>query len=181
MKYLLHMGKETISDKLNDLPAFVFPPGKVVKVENDFLATKILEHLNLKGLVEVDQIGSDAMGMPLYDIKAAQQKGIVALKDARKRMVLNYIKSQREDRISANKPPLPPSPVVQKIIEEDGWDLAAEGINLMGAGFKVENKSVTNSGEIDELRQQLKDQGELLKQLLSDQNKALKEQKSKGV
>jgi hypothetical protein len=162
--WLIHVGKNTISDKLNDYPPFVFPAGKPVEVKSDFLANAILEHRKLDGLVEVPIIVDDK-GMS-FDLPGAKKAALENLKKGRRELVMQYVKTQQEYRISVGKPPLPPSPVVQKIIEEEGIDLAAEGINLSGSGFKIANQDLGD--RVATLEEQLA--------TLLEQNKLLKEQ-----
>jgi len=169
--YLVHAGKTAISDKVNDYPPFVFPPGEPVEIKDDFIAQKVMEHRRLEGLVEVKLVGGK-VGNP-FDLAPALAKAKKALASGRREMVETYIKTQREGRIRQNLPPLPPSPVVQKIIEEDGVDLRAEGINLSGAGFAVAEKTQAMEKEIAELQVNfaaLREQN----QLLIEQNKLLK-------
>jgi hypothetical protein len=174
--FLLQVGKETISDKLNDLPAFEFPPNEAIEVKDDFIAHKIMEHLRLFGLVEVPLIKSK--GGILYDVETAKKTATIALRAGRKEMVDRYIKTQREDRIRENKPPLPPSPVVRKIIEEDGIDLAKRGINLAGVGFDIANQPAELVERLNKLEA---DNALIVEQnrLLSEQNALLKQQQDK--
>ena len=172
--FLMHVGPSPISYKFNDLPDFVFEPGKAQEVRDDFLAKRLLEHKGPEGLVEMKPIGFDEMGLPKFDKVATQKEALAKLKEGRTEMVKRYISTQQEYRISAGKPPLPPSPVVARIIEEEGIDLAAEGITLAGSGFKVLGQDIgkrveTLEGQLAMLLEQNK--------LLQEQNNLLKAQK----
>lgn len=174
--WLMHVGKNQISDKLNDYPPFIFEPGKPKEVKDDFLARAILDHKGTEGLIEVPMVIDGATGLPKFDYETAKRAAVEKLKAGRKELVMRYISTQQEYRISAGKPPLPPSPVVQRIIEEEGIDLAAEGINLSGAGFKISGQDL--SARVETLEEQLK---MLLEQnkLLTEQNKLLKDRMGK--
>jgi len=132
--WLMHVGKEPIYEQVPGVGLFTFMPGKPLRIDDDYMASTILEHKRNLGLVRVPVIQDDR-GM-LFDTETATENAKQALAAGRMAMVKGYIASC-QDRIHAGKPPLPPAPVIQKIIEEDGIDLEAEGINLSGAGFKV--------------------------------------------
>jgi hypothetical protein len=170
----MHMGDTPVTDKLNDYPPFVFMPGKAKEVRDDFLARAILEHKGIEGLTEVEPIGYDDMGLPKFDFDGAKKKAIENLKRGQHELVMTYIKTQQEYRISSGKPPLPPSPVVARIIAKNGIDLEKEGINLAGAGFKLEGQDMVK--RVETLESQLEG---LLEQnkLLQEQNNLLKAKK----
>jgi hypothetical protein len=173
--WLMHVGATPVSDKLNDYPPFVFQPGKAQEVRDDFLARAILDHKGAEGLIEVKPVGFNEMGLPKFDLEAAKREALEKLKAGRTEMVKRYISTQQEYRISAGKPPLPPSPVVARIIEEEGIDLAAEGITLAGSGFKLGGQDINK--RVDTLEGQL---AQVLEQnkLLQEQNNLLKAKKA---
>jgi hypothetical protein len=173
--FLMHVGSTPVSDKLNDLPPFVFQPGKAQEVRDEFIAKVLLEHKGPEGLVEVKPIGFNEMGLPKFDLEASKREALEKLKEGRTELVKRYISTQQEYRISAGKPPLPPSPVVARIIEEEGIDLAAEGITLAGSGFKIGGQDI--SKRVETLESQL---AMLLEQnkLLAEQNSLLKAKKA---
>jgi hypothetical protein len=180
MKWLMHVNNDIVTDKINDFPPFVFPPHEAVLVENDFIAAAILAHKANQGLIEVPITGKQH-GLPVFDMEKAKKMATEARDSARRGLVMGYIKTQREDRIAANKPPLPPSPAIQKIIEEDGWDLQKEGITLMGSGFKIEDRSNGGEAQIGAMKDQIITLSETVK-LLMEQNKLImKQQKGKDV
>ena len=172
--FLMHVGSKPVSDKLNDLPPFVFQPGKAQEVRDDFIARALLDHKGPEGLIEVKPVGFNEMGLPKFDLEAAKREALERLKEGRTEMVKRYIQTQQEYRISAGKPPLPPSPVVAKIIEEEGIDLAAEGITLAGSGFKIGGQDLGK--RLETLEQQLATVIEQNK-LLQEQNNLLKAKK----
>jgi hypothetical protein len=172
MRYLMHVGKETIFEQVGGIGLFAFPPGEAVEIEDDYLAGIILEHKTLMGLIEVPT-KKTKQGV-MFDNEGAAAAAKTALVNGRASIVRAYIASC-QDRIQAGKPPLPPSPRVQKIIEEDGIDLAAEGINLTSAGFKINSQPA----ELMEKMKKFEDNLAMLMEqnkLLQEQNKILKDQ-----
>jgi hypothetical protein len=147
--YLLHVGNEPVYDFVQDIGMYTFPPGEPVEVKDDFIARAILEHKRLEGLVEVAVLRS--RGGIQFDIDGATGAAKTALTAGRRELVARYIKIQQEDRIRHNFPPLPPSPVVQRIIEEDGVDLKQFGINP--AGWMVTPQTQTSSADFDALKE----------------------------
>lgn len=149
---LLHVGKETIYDNITGVGLFSFPPGKAIEIQDEFLAKAILNHRKLDGLVAVPEIETDT-GIK-FDLETAKKKAAEALRAGRRELFDSYVKDQQEYRIAAGKPPLPPSPIVQRIIEEDGYRLSDYGI--YPKGFKVDDAAVKQDAEMDSLRQQNK-------------------------
>jgi hypothetical protein len=147
-----------------------------VEIKDGYLATTILEHKAQEGLIEVPII-RDKRGMT-FDLEKATELAKKALQEGRAAMVQRYIRTQREDRISIGKPAIPPSPKVQKIIEEDGIDLEAEGIKLSGVGFKVANQPAEFIAKMAQMEKNL---SVLMEQnaLLAENNRLLKEQMEK--
>ena len=87
-----------------------------------------------------------------------------------------YINTQLESRVRQNMPPLPPSPAVQKIIEEDGWDLGSYGIHPVG--WKIEERKGQQAVATDDKIALLEKQNEEFQQrmqLLLEQNHTLQE------
>lgn len=181
--YVLHMGKRAISDKQNDIPPIVIPPKKAFEIKDEFTAKLAIKHLRLQGLVEVP-VKEEKDGVPVYDIEGAKKLAYEALRKAQEELLKRYVTTQREDRISVNKPPMPPSGVVKEIIEDMNVDLAAMGINLSGAGFSIPTKGA-NEAEVKELRDELEEMQRNMAQLLRSNNELLKrinqnDGKSKG-
>jgi hypothetical protein len=154
MKYLLHMGEDPIYDKLNDLPPFEFLPGKATPVNDDFIASRILDHKRLEGLVEVP-CDIDEEGFPHYHTKEAKELALEALRRSEDELVDRYVTTQRNFMIAKNKAPLPPSNAIAKIIKKRRIDLAAMGLNISGAGFSL--PTVSESEESKAARAELKD------------------------
>lgn len=185
MPYLLHVGKHEVYDKINDYPPFCFPPGEAVEIPDEFIAGKILEHKRLEGLVMVPMKGKKN-GFPEYDVEGAKIEAARVLKKAHREIYERYVKDQRENRIRKNFPPLPPSEVVRRIIEEEGYDLAADGINIVGAGFSNPKKEAVSNEQFSLLLESLsllKEQNAFLKKQLEDKNGngAKQEVEKKGV
>lgn len=158
MRWLMHVNKEPVYDVIQGIGKFTFEPNKPTRIDDDFIAGRILEHCKLRGLVEVPVIESE------NGIKADTEAGRKAAKEAiafgQKKLVDNYIEEQK-GRIAANYPILPPSPVVQKIAAEQGIDFREYG--LTPPGVKI------NSSKPNERIEQLE---ETVKALL-EQNKLL--------
>lgn len=170
--WLMHVGKETIYEQVSGVGLFAFPPNEPIRIDDEYLASTILEHKSAEGLVRVPVI-TDRRGM-IFETEKAVVEAEKALRAGREALVKGFI-SACQERIQAGKPPLPPSPRIAKIIEEDGVDLVAEGINLSGAGFKIGSQTKDLIDKVNKLESNL---GALMEQskLLIEQNKLLKEQ-----
>lgn len=170
--WLMHVGRETVYDQIGGVGLFTFPPNEPIRIDDDYLASTILEHKAQEGLVRVPII-TNKQGL-IFDTEAAAKAARQALAEGRDKLIKGYIASC-QDRIQAGKPPLPPSPRVSKLIEEDGIDLAAEGINLGIAGFKVGGQAKDMLEKMAKLESNL---DMLIEQnrLLQEQNKLLKDQ-----
>ena len=170
----MHMGKKAISDKQSDIPPIVIPPRIAFEIKDDFRGNLCLKHLRLQGLVEVKPAGSKD-GFPLWDVDGAKKEAYAALRASQEELVKRYVTAQREDRISDNKPPMPPSAVVSEIIEDLNIDLAAMGINLAGAGFSISTKAETqNKEEMLNLKAQLLETQKNMQQMMSTQASLMK-------
>lgn len=128
-KILYHTDVEVVHD-LNDGLLYTFPPNEPVEVKDDYIASKILEHKVYHGLVEVKQIQTRS-GVK-YDLDAAQKAAEIALKEADKKVLDEYVKSQLEDRIRKNYPPVPPTGRYKYVVDKYRIDLRKYGINLIG-------------------------------------------------
>jgi len=171
--YVIHMGKEPISDKQNDIPPIVIPPKMPFEIKDEFTAKMALKHLRLKGLVEVPaKAGQD--GFPVYDVEEAKKLAYDALRKAQEELLNRYIRTQQEDRISVNKPPMPPSRPVREIIEDLNVDLSAMGINLAGAGFSIPTKG-GSAEEVQQLRSDFEELQRNMLQLMKTHNELLKQ------
>lgn len=171
--YVIHMGKESISDKQNDIPPIVIPPRVPFEIKDEFTAKLALKHLRLKGLVEVPVKGQKD-GFPVYDIEEAKRTALKALRDAQEELLKRYVTTQQEDRISVNKPPMPPSKTVRAIIEDLNVDLSAMGINLAGAGFSIPTRGGDNE-EVQQLRADLEELQRNMIQVMKSNNELLKQ------
>jgi hypothetical protein len=171
--WLMHVGKENLFEQVSGVGLFVFPPGEPTEIKDDYLAQSIVDHKILEGLIEVPII-RDKRGMS-FDLETAIPLATKALQEGRIARVQRYIKTQREDRIAAGKPALPPSPSILKIIEEEGIDLASEGITLSGVGFKVANQQSELLAKMVKMESTMNSLAEQ-NSLLAEQNKLLREQ-----
>lgn len=133
--YLMHVGDEPITENIPDIGFVTFLPGEATEVEDDFAGERLIERKRIQGFVEVPTIKS-RRGIE-FDLDTAEKLARAALLKGKKMLVDNYIAEQR-GRIQANFAALPPSPVVKKIIEEQGIDLKAYGITP--AGVKIESE-----------------------------------------
>jgi hypothetical protein len=147
MPWLIQMGKKPISENVSGVGLFVFPSGEPTEVKDDHLAGVLLERLAWAGLTRVPE--TRVGGLPQFDLRTARAAAGEALKQARKGLVERYIQNQLETRVRQNMPPMPPSPSVQEIIEEDGWDLAGYGI--FPVGWKVEEKTKAQDKRLEDL------------------------------
>ena len=147
MPYLLQMGKKPVHENISGVGLFTFPPGEPTEVKDEHLASVLLERMAWTGLTRVPEIRQN--GLPKFDIEGAKRVARDSLATARKGLVDRYIQHQLETRVRQNMPPLPPSPSVQEIIEEDGYDLAAYGIHPVG--WKVEERSKAQDQRMAEL------------------------------
>lgn len=169
---LIQVGKKPVHENISGVGLFTFPPDKPVEVKNTHLANVLLERLHWTGLTQVPEAeGPD--GLPVYDLKSARELAKQKLQEARKGLVERYIQHQLETRVRQNMPPLPPSPAVAEIVEEDGWDLKEYGINPVG--WKTGQAKQAQDERITALEQSNATLQETLKELM-EQNRLLLEQ-----
>jgi hypothetical protein len=160
--YLIHVGPEPIYFNLQNVGLITFRPNEPVEVKEEHSGKCILEALRKQGLVEVP-VAIDKNGFKIPNMETALKNAHVALEDGAKSMFMNYVKTQLDDRISIGKPPLPPSPAIQKIIERYGFDLESYGIKAQG--WQVGGQTKQLAVELAELKQKL--------QALAEQNEML--------
>jgi len=166
MPYLMHVGKTAVHDMIQDLGMITFPPDEPVEVQDPFIAGRILEHCKLYGMVEVPVIKSKS-GIS-FDIETARKAAREALLVAQKKLIDNYIEEQK-GRIAQNYPVLPPSPVVQRIAEEQGIDFKEYG--LTPPGVKIVSKPNERIEELENMVKALAEQNKLLLAKFEESNK----------
>jgi hypothetical protein len=170
--HLMHVGKEPIADVIQGIGLISFPPDEPVEVKDDYIATTLMERLKLRGLIQVPEIRS-RQGVT-FDLEGARKAARSALAEGKKKLLDNYLKEQKDRISSANHPlPLPPSPVVQQIIEEQGIDLKDYGIVL--GGVKIDNKPEERIATLESAVHELIEQNKLLMGELGKVRKSSKE------
>jgi hypothetical protein len=165
---LVQAGKDPVHENISGVGLFTFPPEEPVEIKDDHLGSVLLDRLAYAALTQVPE--TRVKGIPQYDIAAAIKTSQERLKIERKKLVERYINNQLETRVRQNLPPLPPAPAVQKIIEQDEWDLATYGIHPVG--WKLEERKQEINARMDNLEKAnvaLQDQNKILQEL----NKAL--------
>jgi hypothetical protein len=172
--WVIHAGDEPVYENISGVGLFCFPSKEPVEIKDEHLAGVLLDRLSWAGLTPIPE--TRVKGLPQFDTKQALAAASEALKIARKTIVERYINTQLESRVRQNMPPLPPSPAVQRIIEEDGWDLASYGIHPVG--WKIEERKGQQAVATDEKIVLLEKQNEEFQtrmQLLVEQNRTLQE------
>jgi hypothetical protein len=159
--YLMHVGREPVYDVIQDFGMITFPPGEPVEVKDDYVAKRIMEHKKIQGLVEVPVI-KNKLGVS-FDMETARKNAREALAYGQKALIDNYIKEQ-QGRIAQNFPVLPPSPVVQRIAEEQGIDFKEYG--LTPPGVKIGNKPAERIDALEAIVREIMEQNKLLMQKL---------------
>lgn len=110
--------KEIVSTDvdLNGNKTFVIP--------SEFIARVIIAHQMHHGVVLVKEIRRGYNTE--LDVKSARAEAAIALKAGQDKMLSEYVRIQLEDRLKENKPALPPSKPIERIIDERGIDLQKE-------------------------------------------------------
>jgi hypothetical protein len=107
---------------------FTVPPGEPTEVE-DLVGHQLLEHQAYKGVVRVD-VKKTKTGQE-YDIDTAHSQSLAQLERYDEKRFMDYVRYCRDDLINnpvRSKPPLPPGPSIQAIIDRRGYDPARFGI-----------------------------------------------------
>lgn len=150
------------------------PYDEPTEFESDFMAGKLVEHLHYFGLIEINRIKT-RHGIE-YDLDEAKDRALKTLEISEKACINDYIKSQLEDRVRQNFPPLPPVGRALECCVKHKYNLLRAGIRCIGwePPYQMDDPGfgqtpAANDGSvmklITELQAQLLQQNALIMQL----------------
>lgn len=153
MKYIMHVytppNGGTVRLQLDD-HWFELPTGEPVEIESDFYANALLEHYgHIYGIVDVPYTKSRT-GL-VVDIEAAEAAARSYLKRSEEALLIKWVMGQKEERVRANLPVLPPTGRVEEIIRQNNIDLKAR-FGLVPVGMDADSYV---DAEKEELKRQL--------------------------
>ena len=145
--------------------------------ENEFMASKIIEHCHYYGIVEVHST-RDRSGVH-YDMEDAKRRAQQALDASIDACINDYILNQMTDRVRQNFPPLPPQGRALECCIIRKYNLIKAGIRLIGwmPPYEMEDPGYGNTAigtgtpsniqeQMNQLQAQLLAQNALLLELL---------------
>lgn len=109
---------------------YVIPAFIPTEFESDWIAGKIVEHCHYYGIVEVTQI-REKSGIR-FDIAEAEKRATAALLLSEKTCINDYVKTQLQDRVKNNAPPLPPEGRALECVVKHRYNLLRAGIRPVG-------------------------------------------------
>ena len=175
MIFLLHVDSEAAT-ALVDGRLFVIPPNELFEVPeirgtdcnnngpmeyvitDKQVAQKLIAHCWYHGVVEVPM--TRTKGGVTSDIETARKVARQALETAEDTILTQYVEAQQERVIRENKPAIPPSAPLIKIIEKRGINLKKE-FNIDPPGYNVAQHR-DRDAEMDVLRKQVEELTALL-------------------
>lgn len=156
---------------------YTVPFDEPTEIMSDFMAEKIIEHCHYYGIIEVATTKTRE-GIQ-YNMKDARARALESLEVSEKACINDYIRTQLEDRVRANFPPLPPQGRALECCVKHQYNLLKAGIRCIGweppyamsdPGFQVTAGMHGNTElqtQITSLQTQLLKQNELIMQLLT--------------
>jgi hypothetical protein len=106
------------------------PFDEPTEIQSSFMADKIIEHCHYYGIVEV-RTTKTRSGI-VYSMDDARARAIECLEISEKACINDYIKTQLEDRVRQNFPPLPPSGRALQCCIKHRYNLLKAGIRCIG-------------------------------------------------
>jgi hypothetical protein len=156
MKVLLHVATDMEGNPLT--AAFVdgngkkwtVPGGEPTEFENEFMASKIMEHCHYYGIVEVAQTRT-GKGIE-YDLEDAEARAGEALLRSEKNCINDYVKTQLESRVKQNVPPLPPEGRALECVVKHRYNLKKAGLHVVGwePPYSMESQEADGSYHYDQ-------------------------------
>jgi hypothetical protein len=156
---------------------YTVPFDEPTEILSDFMAEKIIEHCHYYGIIEV-MTTKTREGIQ-YNMKDARARAMESLEVSEKACINDYIRTQLEDRVRANFPPLPPQGRALECCVKHQYNLLKAGIRCIGweppyamadPGFQVTagmHGDAAMQSQITSLQTQLLKQNELIMQLLT--------------
>lgn len=156
------------------------PFDEPTEFQNEYMASKIVEHCHYYGIVEVHST-RDRAGVH-YDMEDAKKRAKQSIQISMKACINDYVKTQLEDRVRKNFPPLPPEGRALESCIVMKYNLLKSGIRCVGwePPYAMEDPGFGNTisampegnamqQQINQLTAQLASQNDLIMKLLTGQ------------